>query len=1223
MATSNPQGSNYTNTITGKVCLRDSGIGIPDLLVVVYAASRPSTAAASTSPRTAGGAPSTTNDDRIGSVLTASDGTFSFSYDDAEFRDSKDSAPRPALLLEVLAPEDTDGPPKVLHRSAAPRASSGRHEAYFIRLAASQLESAGIQIPTTEDDDADKKLANYRSLQQSKLRLNRGIADFHKEVLATYVADKQAFRSKLLNAIVSDVTAAAATGAVVKEGENILAKSSEVIDGGIDEANEALGSGGRGVPVNLYLTPDDKTRLQHYFDDAVNGIAEIPESEIRPLLFRAGSSENIGTLLVKGDPIAKYCREKTLEETCAVDRLAEAAPAAADDDGGTRPGTTSDDFSTSDIPAYIKRLVADMPSPDAVLKPGGVPSRATKSDIEKSLGDFSLRKGPADVPAYYDFHSLQIAFEHVWKQLFDEDIVDSAYQLHEAVRNKTGINLASENAITLNALRGLVLTASVSELVELPVEVAGHFEITKEEWSELSVPFRNQLTVLANRIDNLVYKTMPTVYTRGNIEVRDHRNGATTVVPRELTLEEAKLKQFLVEQGERIIDSVRHDDYYTMHKTLRDLQDRLSGRYEYTVFAADKDHCSVNFGILNTFRQKWDPLDYQVGKLCKTIPLAPKEERKYSLKISKHTKRSEKDARKNNTSFTNEQSETSRAEAEIVAKAVNKTSFNLTTDGSYNIGISKGDTKTSLGIDAQTESAQTRKDFREAVLKAVQEYKDERSIEVSTEEASDSEHTDSGTISNPNDELAVTYLFYELQRRYRVSEELYRVMPVVLVAQPVPQPNEITEAWVITHDWIIDRFLLDDSFKPALQYLSTKSVGDDCALRELRRNLRQQRNLVETLKIELSMARSEADNRYRALEARIRERIGEEHREETDGWFSDVVDFFGGGGQDPEAAKARELAAKDAHQYAVEKAEKMAASVRQEVDTLHKLTAEYNKTLRDHLDNETRVKRLLLHIRNNIIYYMQAIWSMEPPDQRFLRLQKVQAPHIELDDADGTGGRTYKVDVRISDDILASFRPPGTEKHKATVTGKLKKPFGFKPLIEIADLDKPLGFKGNYMIFPMKEHNALTEFMAAPYIDRAFGAMDPDELSNVNLNDFSKFVCCLHEHDPARFDELKLTLREWLKRLLADPLRNGDEVVIPSGSLYIEVYPSANGLLENFKLFHRELDVYKVQADVRRAELENLRLADRLLNSEREDPDIERKIVVEGAGSIVVPQPEA
>ncbi|MDQ3111702.1 MAG: hypothetical protein M3R17_17570 [Bacteroidota bacterium] len=45
---------------------------------------------------------------------------------------------------------------------------------------------------------------------------------------------------------------------------------------------------------------------------------------------------------------------------------------------------------------------------------------------------------------------------------------------------------------------------------------------------------------------------------------------------------------------------------------------------------------------------------------------------------------------------------------------------------------------------------------------------------------------------------------------------------------------------------------------------------------------------------------------------------------------------------------------------------------------------------------------------------------------------------------------------------------------------------------------------------------------------------------------------------------------------------------------------------------HREWDVYKVQAEVRKMELENIRYAARLLKDEREDPDVEKKIIIEG-----------
>jgi hypothetical protein len=53
----------------------------------------------------------------------------------------------------------------------------------------------------------------------------------------------------------------------------------------------------------------------------------------------------------------------------------------------------------------------------------------------------------------------------------------------------------------------------------------------------------------------------------------------------------------------------------------------------------------------------------------------------------------------------------------------------------------------------------------------------------------------------------------------------------------MPKPHEINEAWLITHDWILRRVLLDDSFAPALTYLSSQVVGDEVALAEMKTNI--------------------------------------------------------------------------------------------------------------------------------------------------------------------------------------------------------------------------------------------------------------------------------------------------------------------------------------------------------------------------------------------------
>lgn len=1161
---------------------------------------------------------------RLGSVLSDDTGHFALHYDQHDIAAVTGHGTRLNLQLVVSAPDDesSESSEKVIYRSD-PRENAGRVEHFNIGVSRSTLEAFGLHREVT----AESSISAYVQDRTTDNQVAQGVAAFHRETLEHEIAGKAALREELLNQIATNLDVAQFPGQVVRDGEPIRDKVTEVAADAATAATETIEQA-RGVPVNLFLLPEDRERLAPFFNQAVDGFADIPEFELLEVLSRTNSSQNPGTLLVHHNPIAKFCADQSTDEACATQHtgLTPETPDGEHDEGPIVNGhrdeapeeTTSGD---SPLHSVIAGLFEDLQAPDSVFADGVAQHRPTQADVTASVNSFALDRGPADAPAFYDFHSLQIAFDHVWKILIDEEAVNVAYRLDRRHRERTGLSLTQGLTRNWSEAFGLwSLFGSVEP--QVPADVMAHFDITLEEWEDLNAAHHARLSAIARELsDTEGRQSIPvSIETRdcGTIYTRVRVPGGT----RFGSVAFEKHRQDLREQGERLIESVRHDDYYTLHKTLRDLHERLNSDYEFTVFAADRNVHSVNFGVLNTYRQQWTPINYQPGKLVKTIPLSPKEERKYSYRTKRTAKFVEKEAIKNSSTISSEQATTTRAETDIVKKAQDRTNFTLSTEGTYNIGISKGKANTTFGVDSLDESANNRKDFREAVNKAAQEYKNEYSTEFTTEETSSFEFEESGTIVNPNDELSVTYLFYELQRRYRISEQLYRVQPVVLVAQQVPAPHEITEAWVIAHDWIINRYLLDDSFRPALEYLANKSTGDDFALRELRKNLRQQRNLVDTLRLELSHAREEADSRYRALERAVEKRIGEQAAENTDGWFSDIGEFFGGGGQDPEAAKARELAAKDAHQHAVEQAEKAAAAMQREVNQLHKLTMTYNDTLREHLNNETRVKRLLVHLRNNIFYYMQAVWGMEPPDQRFLRLHRTQVPQLELEDIPDPNhpdttvpDRRYRVQVEPSSDIFSQFREPGTTKHRAFMTGRIKPVESFVPkaLVEVADLDNLLGFKGNYMIFPLKEHNALTDFMAAPYVDAAFGAMDPNELANVNLEDYARYICCLRDHLPEeQFEAMKPALKEWLKRILADPLRSGDEIIVPTDSLFIEALPGTHPLLEDFKLRHRQLDAYKAAEDVRHAQLENLRLGARLVHNERGDPDIEKKIIIDG-----------
>jgi hypothetical protein len=173
-------------------------------------------------------------------------------------------------------------------------------------------------------------------------------------------------------------------------------------------------------------------------------------------------------------------------------------------------------------------------------------------------------------------------------------------------------------------------------------------------------------------------------------------------------------------------------------------------------------------------------------------------------------------------------------------------------------------------------------------------------------------------------------------------------------------------------------------------------------------------------------------------------------------------------------------------------------------------------------------------------------------------------------------------------------------------------------LEEVADLDQLLGFHGNYMIFPLKEHNPLTEFLSAPYIDSGWRLIDPDEPESMTLEEFSEYVQSLHERLSRReFEAVKGALRKKYAELINSPLRQGEEIIVPTDSLYIDALPGTKPLLEDFKLLHRGVDVRAAHAKVRQAEIENLRFARRLLTDELEDPEVDRRIVVEGGVPIV------
>lgn len=1224
------------NTIRGKVIVKETGFGIPNLIIVVY----------DLDPRTVpeeifslceegnySGLWARLQGDRLGSIITDNYGMFELLYEDTDFR-VRNCEARPDILLLITAPEEpnTTVCPHILHVSCGVRQNAGRIEHYLVQIPMKQLDKAGVRLPPImmrEFEKPEDILKRLKEKDEQEEQLRKGIREITKTRMARLYERQEAVNKvlpspvKILSKIPEKVRKMLN---YVEPGQSIEDMTFKNIEKTI---KERISNRERRISRTslITLTKEQQISLK---DEAGDFREDISTEELRGLVFELQDYKTpLGpvvlfplTGLIRSN-IPSTCQPpKHPDEVCHEENE---PPVSVTSEVTDASGTEAPDEGVApedNIPRHVANLLNTMTSPEGTVRFEPTGKRADQKDIQKQIDQFELKGGPADTPAFYDFHNLQIAFDHVWREAFNEEtfnLLKETYKEIEDLGGNPGAIFAANKCDPPKEL-GKRGEETLQETIEAPaIEVSQVFEITQEQWMMLSKPERDQLIAIAKEYLELSASKSSSIenFKEQNLIAAAGNRPPIVNIEYYSYLMDKELSSRL-DQGKRIIRNAESkqaskEGYVRLHSLLKDLNEQINEPYAFTIYAARRcpeEERSVNFGILVTYRQKWEPLGYQPGELVKTIPLAPKEVRKFSKKVVWKNRRSEKEVANNLRSRREEMSETARTEDEIIRRANTKTNFNLSAEADFNILMVSGKATTKFDKEDAAASEEVKKEFREAVLKSAEEFKQEHSFEINTEETRDVEAEETGEISNPNEEIPVTFLFYELQRRYRISEQIHRVRPVIFVAQEVPQPDEIDEDWLVAHDWILRRVILDDSFLPALTYLATKLVGDEFALEELRKNMELQRDVVEKLKEEITTIREQTGSRYAALERSI-ERRADLAEKGDEGFLVKSHEFmFGSGsGATEESVRIREEASKDAYERAAKEEKESRARLEREITALNAATEIYTKSLREHLDRKAQALRLRVHIKQNILYYMQAIWSHEPPDQRFFRLHKVKVPKF-------TGQLKYTVSP--ANNATNAYPHWNTNPVRVDVECDLNLPLEFTTLAEVADLENLLGYKGNYMIFPLKEGNCLTDFMMTPYMDPALGLRDPDEFGNWTLEEFSKYVCCLKKSmGENRFRDIRDSLRNHYQRLLSAPHRSSEEIVVSTGSLFIEALPGAHPILEDFKLKHRAMDVKKVQSEIRKAELENIRAAARILSAEYEDPDIDKKIVIEGGGANV------
>ena len=1217
---------------------------------------------------------------RLGSTLTDDRGHFQLEYGSTNGRGrwgfSNGHSTNLWLMASAYGPNHTLD---IVYQDPGVRRKAGLTETYGIVLGNDDLSNGNgddVTTPVTPAEVADNledesALGAVLQLQSKQVLVQRSQVrtDFR-----TVIAPK--LRRELSSVVVDD-QGAPIDPDFVSPSESVLSKAGQRMATAVNEtfssdASEPMLLAGRVLLTDAQLEQVIEAGRDRRDGDSVT----VSEEVLNSILESEGNSgtnpETGQATVTRTEAILAYCREKTKGEHCL---SGDSYPHDPDDDDPGQQEPYDDPIEPSllskpqpgdrrnrigrgvalqtidiDVPSYVAKVLDEvsvfdpdfdgLPSPGDQLQEDDVANRA-------AFPSLLLPPGPADVPAFHDFHELQIAFKPVWMEALDNTSIDDAEDAYERYVELGGDPDEAKNSNDWRSIAGLFnLVISVAHNPP-PQNVVSQFEITGEEWTALPKGHRNKLEGLALGIvrDEAILR-------RSQIGDRDYRDGVDAddlkifeQTHRYVGMKVARRRA----EARRIIRFARTElerragatSPVPSHRIITALKSRALSQYPTTYFAATRKERSVNFGLLITYRQRWEPTAYQVGDLITSVPLAPKEVRKYSKKIVMKEKRSRKEVESNLENQRSETQSTSRSEAEIVQRALDKTNFTATSRGSFKIGIYDVSGSNALTEDAEKHSAETKKSFHEAVVKAAREYKNELKVEIETDSSTETELQESGEIVNPNDELPVTYLFYELQRRYRVNERLHRLTSVVLVAQEMPEPADIDEDWLIVHRWILNRVLLDDSFRQPLRYVAEGMVAEEHALHEMRKSLAQQRSLVDELKEDVAESRSLTETRYSSLQ-RSMERTARAQDDEDGGGLLGFAKnlnsltavhaftgrLFGSDDEEPEAARVREAAARDAYERELHRLADLESRLGAANTSLARATEEYASRISTHLTNVVLVEELKNHIKDNALYYMQAIWLHVPEDQRWMELKDVPVPVLTRQARDLTI-RTTPVTASLAN--VAHLDTKVYEFSTAAVVDPPNANGGFDtvPLYEVADLRELLGFKANYMIFAMKEPNALTDFMMEPFVERAaggFGLTDPDDLGNMSLDDFSEYVCCLKrnlsEEEFARLREEVLLPQ--LKALLQSPLRDDEEIVVPLDALFIEALPGAKPILENFKLFHRQLDAASAQEELRLKKMEKIRYAQRILSGELDDPTVRGQYIFRGAigGGVTTPTPD-
>lgn len=205
------------------------------------------------------------------------------------------------------------------------------------------------------------------------------------------------------------------------------ADPSEVLKSVIMSGADALRSSNNSRAITLRKTTELRRLIREALEptDSLEGVVDLD-----PLIKHIYGMSTGSSLTT--EPVFKRCKADLEAETIL--RVAE-KPKNANGGSVANLEESSSGSGTRDAQQLVDESVnlqmKSATAPESRLEYAYIPNSAEKDkDQNAILQTFQLRPGASDVTSYHDFHTLQIAFPHVWTRIFDGELESLGRELY-------------------------------------------------------------------------------------------------------------------------------------------------------------------------------------------------------------------------------------------------------------------------------------------------------------------------------------------------------------------------------------------------------------------------------------------------------------------------------------------------------------------------------------------------------------------------------------------------------------------------------------------------------------------------------------------------------------------------------------------------------------------------------------------------------------------------